>query len=42
MAELARAYLVRPFQMLVTPICLLVSTYACFVYGMLTHNELAI
>jgi hypothetical protein len=26
-------YLIRPFQMLGTPICLLMSIYAAFVYG---------
>ncbi|KAJ5587703.1 Efflux pump bik6 [Penicillium hispanicum] len=36
--ELANKYLVRPFQMLGTPICLLMSTYAAFVYGILYAN----
>ncbi|RQM05778.1 hypothetical protein DH86_00004153, partial [Scytalidium sp. 3C] len=31
--ELSQKYLVRPFQMLATPICLLMSIYASFVYG---------
>jgi MFS family permease len=33
--ELARKYLVRPLQMLATPICLLVALYASFTYGIL-------
>ncbi|RJE23612.1 to MSF membrane transporter [Aspergillus sclerotialis] len=33
--ELARKYLVRPFQMMSEPICLLVSVYGAFVYGLL-------
>jgi MFS family permease len=33
--ELAVKYLVRPFQLLGTPICLLVALYASFVYGLL-------
>jgi MFS family permease len=36
--ELARKYLVRPFQMLCTPICFLVALYASFVYGILYAN----
>lgn len=33
--ELANKYLVRPFQLLATPICFLVALYASFVYGIL-------
>jgi len=33
--ELANKYLIRPFQLLTTPICLLVALYASFVYGIL-------
>jgi MFS family permease len=33
--ELARKYLVRPLQMLTTPICFLVALYASFAYGIL-------
>ena len=33
--ELGNKYLIRPFQLLFTPICFLVSLYACFVYGIL-------
>ncbi|KAI6805296.1 MFS general substrate transporter [Hortaea werneckii] len=33
--ELANKYLVRPFQLLMTPICFLVALYASFVYGIL-------
>ncbi|KAF2089566.1 putative MSF drug transporter, partial [Saccharata proteae CBS 121410] len=33
--ELSRKYLVRPFQLLSTPICFLVALYASFVYGIL-------
>lgn len=36
--ELSQKYLVRPFQMLATPICLLMSIYASFVYGILYAN----
>ncbi|KAM3512581.1 hypothetical protein MY11210_003756 [Beauveria gryllotalpidicola] len=36
--ELAQKYLVRPLQMLGTPICLLMSIYASFVYGILYAN----
>ena len=36
--ELARKYLVRPFQMLSDPICFLVSVYGAFVYGMASVN----
>lgn len=35
LAELAHKYLVRPFQLLATPICFLVALYASFVYGIL-------
>lgn len=34
-SELARKFLVRPFQLLGTPICFLVALYASFCYGML-------
>ncbi|RHZ53570.1 MFS transporter [Aspergillus thermomutatus] len=37
-AELSQKYLIRPFQMLGTPICLLMSIYASFVYGILYAN----
>ncbi|TID26422.1 putative mfs multidrug [Venturia nashicola] len=33
--ELGNKYLVRPWQILFTPICSLVCIYACFVYGIL-------
>ncbi|KAK8159651.1 putative MFS multidrug transporter [Phyllosticta citrichinensis] len=33
--ELAHSYLIRPFQLLTTPICFLVALYASFVYGIL-------
>jgi multidrug resistance protein len=33
--ELGNKYLIRPFQMLATPICFLVALYASFVYGIL-------
>ncbi|KAL1386458.1 MFS multidrug transporter [Phyllosticta capitalensis] len=33
--ELANSYLVRPFQLLFTPICFCVALYASFVYGIL-------
>lgn len=33
--ELARKFLVRPFQLLGTPICFLVALYASFCYGIL-------
>ncbi|KAI9832244.1 MAG: hypothetical protein M1819_004422 [Sarea resinae] len=36
--ELATKYLVRPFQMLLTPICFLVALYASFVYGIVYLN----
>ena len=36
--DLAKKYLVRPFQMLVTPICFAIALYASFVYGMLYAN----
>ncbi|RMJ29046.1 MFS multidrug transporter [Aspergillus sp. HF37] len=36
--ELSQKYLIRPFQMLLTPICFLVSLYASFVYGLLYAN----
>ncbi|CAD6569569.1 MAG: hypothetical protein ASARMPRED_002949 [Alectoria sarmentosa] len=36
--ELAQKYLIRPFQMLFTPICFLVSLYAACVYGILYAN----
>lgn len=31
--EISQKYLIRPLQMLLTPICFLVSLYAAFVYG---------
>ncbi|KAK5657565.1 hypothetical protein OQA88_3138 [Cercophora sp. LCS_1] len=34
-SELARKFLVRPVQLLSTPICLLVATYASFCYGII-------
>ncbi|KAL1635899.1 hypothetical protein SLS58_010067 [Diplodia intermedia] len=33
--ELGRKYLIKPFQLLFTPICFLVALYASFVYGIL-------
>nr|ANM86350.1 putative MFS transporter [Cladonia uncialis subsp. uncialis] len=36
--ELAQKYLIRPVQMLFTPICFLISLYAAFVYGILYAN----
>ncbi|KAL2431438.1 Efflux pump bik6 [Exophiala dermatitidis] len=33
--ELARKFLIRPFQLLTTPICALVALYASFCYGIL-------
>lgn len=33
--ELGNKYLIRPFQLLATPICFLVALYAAFVYGIL-------
>lgn len=36
--DLIHKYLVRPFQMLGTPICFLVALYASFVYGILYAN----
>ncbi|CAL5871064.1 uncharacterized protein PFLUO_LOCUS5310 [Penicillium psychrofluorescens] len=33
--ELGNKYLIRPFQLLTTPICFLVALYASFVYGIL-------
>lgn len=33
--EMLEKFLVRPFQLLGTPICLLVALYASFVYGIL-------
>ena len=35
LTELANKYLIRPFQLLTTPICFLVALYASFVYGIL-------
>jgi len=35
LGELAHKYLVRPFQLLATPICFLVALYASFCYGIL-------
>ena len=36
--EIAIKYLVRPLQLLCTPICFLVALYASFVYGILYAN----
>ncbi|KAL1966500.1 hypothetical protein VTN77DRAFT_4422 [Rasamsonia byssochlamydoides] len=36
--EMANKYLVRPFQLLTTPICFCVALYASFVYGILYLN----
>lgn len=36
--ELCKKYLVRPFQLLFTPICFLIAIYASFVYGLLYAN----
>ncbi|KAJ5995382.1 hypothetical protein N7481_002359 [Penicillium waksmanii] len=33
--ELGNKYLIRPFQLLATPICFLIALYASFVYGIL-------
>ncbi|KAI9707716.1 MAG: hypothetical protein M1836_000678 [Candelina mexicana] len=33
--EIAEKFLIRPFQLLLTPICFLMSVYASFVYGIL-------
>ena len=38
MKDLAQKYLVRPVQMLFTPICFLISLYAAFVYGISYAN----
>jgi hypothetical protein len=35
LSKLSSKYLVRPFQLLLTPICFAVALYACFVYGIL-------
>ena len=35
LAEMAQKYLIRPFQLLTTPICFLVALYASFCYGIL-------
>lgn len=35
LSEMATKYLVRPFQLLLTPICFFVALYASFVYGIL-------
>ena len=34
-SSLARKYLIRPIQLLTTPICFFMSLYAAFVYGIL-------
>lgn len=34
-SALAGKYLIRPFQILVTPICFFMALYAAFVYGIL-------
>ncbi|KAI1041782.1 hypothetical protein LB505_008445, partial [Fusarium chuoi] len=36
--ELYQKYFIRPFQMMATPICFLMSLYASFVYGILYPN----
>jgi len=36
--ELGHKYLIRPFQLLTTPICFLVALYASFCYGILYAN----
>ncbi|KAL1985761.1 hypothetical protein VTN96DRAFT_7383 [Rasamsonia emersonii] len=36
--EMANKYLIRPFRLLVTPICFSVALYASFVYGILYLN----
>lgn len=36
--ELAQKFIVRPFQMLLTPICFLIALYASFAYGILYDN----
>lgn len=36
--DLCRKYLVRPFQLLMTPICFLMALYASFCYGILYSN----
>ncbi|KLO99653.1 Uncharacterized protein Y057_7311 [Fusarium fujikuroi] len=36
--ELYQKYFIRPFQMMATPICFLMSLYASFVYGILYAN----
>lgn len=36
--ELTRKYLIRPFQLLATPICALMVAYASFVYGLFYAN----
>ncbi|KAI9815117.1 MAG: hypothetical protein M1827_002960 [Pycnora praestabilis] len=36
--ELAEKFLIRPFQLLLTPICFFVALYASFVYGILYAN----
>lgn len=36
--ELSEKFLIRPFQMLATPICFFVALYASFVYGILYLN----
>ena len=33
--ELAHKYLIRPFQIILTPICFCMGMYAAFVYGIL-------
>lgn len=36
--EMGKKYMIRPFQMLATPICFAVALYASFVYGILYAN----
>ncbi|BDD56320.1 hypothetical protein MAP00_001791 [Monascus purpureus] len=38
LSELLQKYLIRPFQMLGTPICFLMSIYAAFVYAIIYAN----
>ena len=34
-SSLGHKYLIRPFQIIVTPICFLMALYAAFVYGII-------
>lgn len=40
--EMSRKYLVRPFQLLVNPVCFLMCFYASFVYGLIYGSLFAI